>query len=142
LGKQWAGHAANSDNLTPDAILCKAGGIQSKSETKEGKMPTKEELYDQALTHFANNELEEALDIFTEIVEQYPDYVDGQVGLGHAYERLGRFDEAIEAIQKAIEVDPENPLNYTSLSVCYMRKGMVPEAEDAKAKSQQLLMGK
>ena len=103
-------------------------------------MPTKEQLYDHALTHFANNELENAVETFTAIVEQYPDYVDGHIGLGHAYERMEKYDEAIEAILKAIELDPENPLNYTSLSVCYMRKGMVPEAEEAKAKSDQLLM--
>jgi tetratricopeptide (TPR) repeat protein len=104
-------------------------------------MPTKEELYDEALTHFGNNELEETVAIFTQLTEQYPDYVDGHIGLGHAYERMGKYDEAIEAIQKAIEIDPKDPLNYTSLSVCYMRKGMIPEAEDAKAKSQQLQMG-
>ncbi|MFB3042252.1 MAG: tetratricopeptide repeat protein [Candidatus Poribacteria bacterium] len=103
-------------------------------------METKEQLYDKALTHFGSNELEAAAAVFSELVEQYPDYVDGHVGLGHAYERMGKYDEAIEAIQKAIEIDPQDSLNYTSLSVCYMRKGLIQEAEDAKAKSQQLQM--
>ncbi len=104
-------------------------------------MATKEELYDQALTHFGNNELEAAVAVFNTLLEQYPDYVDGHIGLGHAYERMSRYDEAIEAIKKAIEVDPTDPLNYTSLSICYQRKGMIQEAEDAMAKSHQLQMG-
>ena len=104
-------------------------------------MATKEELYDQALTHFGNNELEAAVATFDQLVEQYPDYVEGYIGLGHAYERMSRYDEAIGAIKKAIEVDPTDPLNYTSLSICYQRKGMIQEAEDAMAKSQQLQLG-
>ena len=104
-------------------------------------MLTKEELYDQALTSFGNNELDKAVAAFDELTKQYPNYVDGYVGLGHAYERLNRYDEAIEAIKKAVEVAPNDPLVYTSLSVCYQRKGMIPEAEEAMAKSQQLQMG-
>ena len=104
-------------------------------------MATKEELYDKALTHFGNNELEAAVAAFNTLLEQFPGDVDGHIGLGHAYERMSKYDEAIEAIKKAIEVDPTDPLNYTSLSICYQRKGMIQEAEDAMAKSHQLQMG-
>ena len=103
-------------------------------------MPSKEEIYDRALTHFGNDELDDAVAAFNELVEQYPDYIDGHIGLGHAYERQGTYDEAIQAIKKAIEIDPSDPLVYTSLSVCYQRKGMIQEAEDAMAKSQELSM--
>ena len=104
-------------------------------------MPTKEQLYDEALTHFGNNELDEAVAAFKGLMEQYPDYPDGYVGLGHAYERMGKYDEAIEAIKKAIEINPNDPLNYTSLSICYQRKGMIPEAEEAMDKSRQIQTG-
>ena len=103
-------------------------------------MPTKEELYDAALSHFAENDLEAAVNAFKQLVETYPDYIGGFLGLGHAYERLSRYDEAIDAVQKAIEINPKDPLVYTSLSMCYQRKGMIQEAEDAMAKSQQLQM--
>ena len=103
-------------------------------------MPTKEELYDAALSHFAENDLEAAVNAFKKLVETYPDYIEGFLGLGHAYERLSLYDEAVDAIQKAIEINPKDPLVYTSLSMCYQRKGMIQEAEDAMAKSQQLQM--
>lgn len=101
-------------------------------------MATQEELYDKALTLFAENELEAAVDAFNVLIETYPNYIEGYLGLGHAHERLGQYDEAITAVQKAIEIDPNDPLAYTSLSICYQRKGMIQEAEDAMAKSQQI----
>ena len=103
-------------------------------------MPTKEELYDAALSHFAENDLEAAVDAFKKLVETYPDYIEGYLGLGHAYERLSLYDEAIDAVEKAIAINPKDPLAYTSLSICYQRKGMIQEAEDAMAKSQELQM--
>ena len=103
-------------------------------------MSTQEELYDAALTHFADNDLGAAVTAFKELIEVYPDYIEGYLGLGHAYERLSQYDEAIEAVQKAIEINPNDPLAYTSLSICYQRKGMIQEAEDAMAKSQQVQM--
>ncbi len=101
-------------------------------------MSTQEELYDVALTHFADNDLEAAVIAFKELIESYPNYIEGYLGLGHAYERLSQYDEAIEAVEKAIEINPDDPLVYTSLSMCYQRKGMIQEAEDAMAKSQEL----
>ncbi len=101
-------------------------------------MSTQEELYDVALTHFADNDLDAAVNAFKELIETYPDYIEGYLGLGHAYERLSQYDDAIEAVQKAIEINPNDPLVYTSLSICYQRKGMIQEAEDAMAKSQQI----
>ena len=105
-------------------------------------MPTQEELYDVALTHFADNDLEAAVKAFKELIESYPNYIEGYLGLGHAYERLSQYDEAIEAVEKAIEINPDDPLVYTSLSMCYQRKGMIQEAEDAMAKSQELQLKK
>jgi tetratricopeptide (TPR) repeat protein len=104
-------------------------------------MLLKEEVYDRALSHFGNNELDAAIAAFQELIDLYPEYADGYVGLGHTFERMGKYDEAIEAIKKSIEVNPNDPLNYTSLSVCYQRKGMIPEAEEAMAKSKQIQMG-
>ena len=43
-------------------------------------MPTEAELYDAALTHFAENDLEAAVDAFKELIEIYPDYIEGFLG--------------------------------------------------------------
>ncbi|HLE04319.1 MAG TPA: tetratricopeptide repeat protein [Anaerolineales bacterium] len=57
-------------------------------------------------------------------------------GLG-AYGK-GNLDEAIAAIKKAIELDPQEALYHTELSRLYVQLKMVPEAEAATAEAMRL----
>ena len=98
-------------------------------------MKSKEELYDQALTLFAQNQLEEAVSIFLDIIQKHPDYIEGHMGLAHSYERMQNYDGAIEAVKNAIDLNPNDSLAYSSLSMFYQRKGMIPEAEEAMAQA-------
>ncbi|MEO0649107.1 MAG: tetratricopeptide repeat protein [Planctomycetota bacterium] len=47
--------------------------------------------------------------------------------------QLERFDEAVATVQRAIELDPEDPMLDTSLSIIYQRAGKIDEAEAAAA---------
>ena len=98
-------------------------------------MEPKEELYDQALTLFSQNQLEEAVSVFLDIIQKHPDYIEGHMGLAHAYERIQDYDGAIEAVKNAIDLNPNDSLAYSSLSMFYQRKGMIPEAEEAMAQA-------
>ena len=57
------------------------------------------------------------------------------MGLAHAYERVQNYDGAIEAVKNAIDLNPNDSLAYSSLSMFYQRKGMIPEAEEAMAQA-------
>ena len=57
-----------------------------------------------------------------------------------ALEKVGDLDAAIEAGKKLVELEPDEPLGHTSLSIFYQQKGMIPEAEDEKALAMQLQM--
>ncbi|MBB15895.1 hypothetical protein CMK22_11525 [Candidatus Poribacteria bacterium] len=98
-------------------------------------MESKEELYDQALTLFAQNKLEEAIKVFLDITQEHPDYIEGHMGLAHSYERIQNYDGAIEAVKNAIDLNPDDSLAYSSLSMFYQRKGMITEAEEAMAQA-------
>ena len=37
-----------------------------------------------------------------------------------------------------MEIEPEDPLSHTNLSILYQQKGMIAEAEDAAARASQL----
>ena len=50
--------------------------------------------------------------------------------MARALQDLGRLDEAIAVAKKMAEVDPDDILAHTSLSVLYQKKGMIPEAEE------------
>jgi Flp pilus assembly protein TadD len=49
--------------------------------------------------------------------------------------RIKRHSEAVAHAQKVCELEPNEPFSFTALSVTCQRAGMIPEAEDAKAKA-------
>ena len=64
-------------------------------------------------------------------------------------EMLERYDPAMVVsdftsgeglIQKLVELEPDDPLSHTNLSRILMQKGLIPEAEDAKARAMGLQM--
>jgi Tfp pilus assembly protein PilF len=55
-----------------------------------------------------------------------------------ALQDLQRNDQAIEVAQQIAEIDPDEVLAHTSLSVLYQKKGMIAEAEDEGAKARVL----
>ncbi|MDA0816332.1 MAG: hypothetical protein O2946_02065 [Planctomycetota bacterium] len=52
--------------------------------------------------------------------------------------RLERHAEAVKHAKRVCELAPEDPFSFTALSVACMRAGMIPEAEDALARSRVL----
>ncbi len=107
-----------------------------------GEKMIKDQLYDQALTLFGQNLLDEAVVAFQKLIENFPDEIEGYMGLAHTYERAKNYDQAIEAVKLAIKIDPNDSLAYSSLSAFYQRKGMITEAETAMAKSAELNLAK
>src|SRR5882672_6326016 len=58
-----------------------------------------------------------------------PTFTEAMHGLARALQDLNRLDEAIAVANRIAEIDPDDVLAHTSLSVLYQKKGMVPEAE-------------
>jgi Flp pilus assembly protein TadD len=56
-------------------------------------------------------------------------------GLARAYQDSEEYDKAIAVANRIVELDPEDVLAHTSLSILYQRKGMVPQAEAEAAKA-------
>ena len=58
-----------------------------------------------------------------------PTFTEALHGLSRALQNLNRLDEAIAAARKISELDPDDVLAHTSLSILFQKKGMIPEAE-------------
>jgi tetratricopeptide (TPR) repeat protein len=101
-------------------------------------MPSKEELYDQAVDLFGDGKLEDAIARYRDAIAIDPAYVDAWHGLAMAYSELARHDDAIEAGRKLCELTPDDILAHTSLSRFYQAAGRVPEAEAEGAKARML----
>lgn len=55
--------------------------------------------------------------------------------------KAGRFSEAIRAGLRAVELNPNDQLAWSSLSIFYVKNGQIPEAEAAGAKARILSWG-
>jgi Flp pilus assembly protein TadD len=97
-------------------------------------------LYKQAFGLFAKNELEASIARFREAIAADPRLAIAWNGLSLALAKQGDLEGAIEAAEKLIELEPDDPLSHTNLSILYMRNGMIPEAEEEKAVAMQLQM--
>jgi len=96
--------------------------------------------YRSGFLHFSEGKIEEAIAAYREALALDEGLSMAWNGLAMALAKQGDLDGAIEAAQHYVDLDPEEPLAYTSLSVLYQQKGMIPEAEEAKAVSMQLQM--
>jgi len=77
----------------------------------------------------AEGEQERALAEYQLALAADPVFTEAMHGMARTLQDLGRLDEAIAVAKRIAELDPEDVLAYTSLSVLYQKKGMIPEAE-------------
>jgi Flp pilus assembly protein TadD len=107
-----------------------------------------EDHYFTALDAMAEGQPERALAEYQAAVAADPTFTEAMHGLARALQNLERFDEAIVVALRITELDPDDVLAHTSLSVLYQNKGMIGEAEAEGAKArvlgwkQQLQRGK
>src|SRR5271167_2739382 len=107
-----------------------------------------EDHYYSALDHYAEGRLTEAIADYEAAIASDPTFLDAMHGLARAYQDTEQYDNAIATANRITELDPDDVLAHTSLSILYQRKGMVPEAEAEANKArvlgwkQQLKQGK
>ena len=97
-----------------------------------------DELYYAALDLMADGKLEESVRAYQEALAIDPKFTDALHGLARALQDLQRYDEAIAIAKQIADLDPDDVLAHTSLSVLYQKKGMIAEAEAEGAKARVL----
>ena len=90
---------------------------------------TKEEFFEQAVDAFGEGILHEAIGLYRKALEIDPNYQDALHGLGMALFNHGSFEEAAEAAKRLIQIDSDDVLAHTSLSMIYQAQGRIEEAE-------------
>lgn len=98
-------------------------------------MATRNEHYTKALKLFGENKHLDAIEEYKLALADDPDWTEGLHGLAMAQMHAALLDEAIETGKRIVELDKEDPFAHTSLSMFYMRKGMIEEAEKESAKA-------
>jgi Flp pilus assembly protein TadD len=107
----------------------------ARSYHRFGPMPSPphsssaEELYYEALDLLAEGDAAGAARNLRRCLEVDPGMLDAMHGLIRALQESGDLDAAIAVAQRLLQLDPEEVLAHTSLSILYQHKGMIAEAE-------------
>jgi len=89
-----------------------------------------EDYYFTALDLMADGQTERAVHELRKSLDADPLFTEAMHGLARALQDLQQLDEAIVVARRIAEIDPDDILAHTSLSVLYQKKGMIPEAEE------------
>lgn len=88
-----------------------------------------EDHYYTALDLVAEGQPEKALAEYEHSLAADSSFTEAMHGMARVLQDLGRLDEAIGIAKRIADLDPDDVLAHTSLSVLYQKKGMIPEAE-------------
>ena len=89
----------------------------------------KEDLFIEAVEFFGEEKLDEAIASYGKALEIDANYQDALHGLARAQFDHGQVDEAIETAKRLTEIDADDILAHTSLSMFFQAKGLIEEAE-------------
>ena len=97
-----------------------------------------EELFYEGSDLHGEGRHDEAMKCFEKCLAIDPDYGDAILGMAMVHMSREQFDAAIELAKRLVELDPNDVLAYTNLSMFYQRAGRIEEAEEAGAKARML----
>jgi tetratricopeptide (TPR) repeat protein len=101
--------------------------------------------YDDVEKLIDDEKFAEAAEALEKIVAQDDTFVLAHLALARVYTKTGQHAEAIAHGEKACELEPTDPFNFTALSVTYQRawagtqeQQYITKAEDAMARARQV----
>jgi tetratricopeptide (TPR) repeat protein len=117
-------------NGLSDELIKRLEGITSSQNIDSDGSPSQEEV-DQLMALYNEGQLGAVVGQAQKLIEQYPHaFVIWNV-LGAANNGLGRINEAVEAFQKATQLNPSNPDGHNNLGTALQDQGKLAEAMEA-----------
>jgi tetratricopeptide (TPR) repeat protein len=107
-----------------------ASQAYSKAFALSGRVSAREKLAIEA--HYyaeGQQDLEQGIRVYKTWAATYPNDWIPWNHLADAYTRTGQYEAAIEAGQRALELEPDRPINYSVLMRAYKRAGRYDEAK-------------
>ena len=87
--------------------------------------------FQRGLDLFAESKNEEAVAEYEQCLALNPKHSEALHGLARALQELNRFDESVAACKRLVELEPDDPLSFTALSIALHKKGLITDAESA-----------
>jgi tetratricopeptide (TPR) repeat protein len=133
IGEEMGGERAKAEeHLKAGLILSRQGkGRQAVQEFRQA-LELDRDLIDAHLAigyaYLDTGEIEGARKEFTWVLERHPTSPGARVGMGIAEIRLGRLDQGINILEKAVGLNPDPVQAYFELGQAYEKKGNTKEA--------------
>lgn len=89
-----------------------------------------ENHYYLGIDYFGEGKWEEAIAEYQKALELDPRFVDALHGMTRAHFQKGDYQQAIHYAKRIEEIDPDDVLAHTNLSIYYQKLGMIKEAEE------------
>ena len=94
--------------------------------------------YEAGEIHRKSARFEKARELFSQAVKYYPDFTEAHLGLGRTLVSLGRAEEALAPLRKAISLDAANEFSWFQLAQAQRLLGNQGEQQKALAEYQRL----
>ena len=94
-------------------------------------MPTKVEMYDEAVALQGEGKVEEAVGKLQDLLKEFPDYALAHAALSKFNSLLEKHDEAVEHAKKVCELEPDDSFSFVAMSMVCQKADRMEEAEQA-----------
>lgn len=94
--------------------------------------------YRVGLSHYGKREYEEAIRAYRRALVERPDWSDCLQALGMAQMHAGHLADALQNLERVTQLSPDDPLAFTSLSMCLQRMDRIADAETAQSQARLL----
>ena len=101
------------------------------------EIKSKEEWYDECVALQQNGELAQAISELKKMLAVYPDYALGYLALAVFSQDIGDDQATLEAMEKACDLEQDDPFYFTAFSSLAIKCGNHELAEEALMKAQE-----
>ncbi|MDH4223550.1 MAG: tetratricopeptide repeat protein [candidate division Zixibacteria bacterium] len=86
--------------------------------------------YNSGVIHIQKKELDKAQNDMVLTLQQKPDFAEAHSALAHIHELRGEYQQAIKELQKALNLNPNNPVYHYNLGLVFARTDNLPLARE------------
>lgn len=101
-------------------------------------MTSASDHYRQGLAHYGKRAYAEAIEAYRHALTERPEWSDCIQAMGMAQMHAGQLEDALQNLERVTKLAPEDPLAFTSLSMCLQRLNRIADAETAQSQARLL----
>jgi len=87
-----------------------------------------DEVYERALDQMEAGQLEQALSLLEDVIDERPDFAEAWNNKGAIYLVTGNYPEAERCLEEALRIKPEYPKAQANLGSVYLKQGKTEKA--------------